>query len=64
MNHNIMEVVAIKNVLKGEAEMTYNTKKTGKEKITRILITIIITIMRHFGGNRHLVPPDSKHLFM
>ena len=32
MNHNIMEVVAIKNVLKGEAEMTYNTKKLKKKK--------------------------------
>ena len=51
-----MENVAIKIVYKGEAEMTYNIK-TGKEKILRILITII----RH-GGSGHEVQESWPYL--
>ena len=43
-----MENLAIKIVQKGEAEITYNTKKLEKNKIRRIWITII----RHGGLGR------------
>ena len=63
MNHNIMEVVAIKNVLKGEAEMTYSTKNWKRENNEDIDYN-----NNYNNASLRRKPsfdaPDSKHLFM
>ena len=63
MNHNIMEVVAIKNVLKGEAEMTYNTKNWKRENNEDIDYSNNYN-NASFRRKPSFDAPDSKHLFM